>query len=266
MQPIGPDQHCTIRLSKVSKSFGGIDAVCDVDMYLPEGENRALIGPNGAGKSTLFSLISGETPLDRGRIEIFNQDLTSAPVQRRIEKGVGRTYQTSNLFTGLTVRENLFLSVWKRGATPASLLKMLLRPWQRCETQCQQLEEVACQVGLIDQIDTRVQDMSHGEHRQLELAMTLAHQPKVLLLDEPMAGLSANERVFMTELIMDLGRQMTLLVIEHDIDIAFAIADQVSVLHQGRVIAEGTPAEVKTNSDVQGIYTLSQASHGDVHD
>ncbi len=265
MVAIGSDQHLVLDLAGVSKSFGGIDAVVDVNLQIPAGECRALIGPNGAGKSTLFSLITGETPLDRGRIMIFDQDLTRAAVQRRIELGVGRTYQTSNLFMDLNVRENLFLSVWKRGRAPGNLFSTLFRPWHNYALQCDQLEEAAHQVGLIDKLDTKVMDMSHGEHRQLELALTLAHQPKVLLLDEPMAGLSANERIFMTDLIKELRSRMTILVIEHDIDIAFSLADKVSVLHQGGIIAEGTPAEVRKNRQVQDIYTLSKEANGHVH-
>lgn len=265
MGAIGSDQEMVLKLSGVSKSFGGIDAVVDVDMQIAVGECRALIGPNGAGKSTLFNLITGEIPLDRGSIEIFNQDLTDSAVQRRIELGVGRTYQTSNLFMDLTVRENLFLSVWRRGKIPGGLLSTLFRPWRKYTRQCEQLEETAMQVGLFEKINTKVMDLSHGEHRQLELALTLAHHPKALLLDEPMAGLSANERIFMTELIMDLRSSITILVIEHDIDIAFSLADKVSVLHQGGVITEGTPDEVRANKQVQDIYTLSRETSEHAH-
>lgn len=265
MVAIGPDQGAALRLSGVSKSFGGIDAVVDVNMQISVGECRALIGPNGAGKSTLFSLITGEVSPDRGRIAIFDQDLTKSAVQRRIELGVGRTYQTSNLFMNLNVRENLFLSVWKRGKAPGTLFSTLFRPWNKYVEQCAQLEEAAREVGLIDKMNTKVMDLSHGEHRQLELALTLAHHPRALLLDEPMAGLSAKERVFMTDLIMKLRSQITILVIEHDIDIAFSLANTVSVLHQGGVIAEGTPDEVRTNRHVEGIYTLGKQANDRAH-
>jgi branched-chain amino acid transport system ATP-binding protein len=265
MTPIGSDQKMTLNLTGVSKSFGGIDAVVDVNMPVAVGECRALIGPNGAGKSTLFSLITGETPIDEGKIIFFDKDLTSEPVQQRIKLGMGRTYQSSNLFMELSVRENLFLSVWKRNKAPVGLLSMLFKPWHKFTEQCEQLEESAREAGLIDKLDTKVMDMSHGEHRQLELAMTLAHQPRALLLDEPMAGLSASERIFMTDLIMGLRSRITILIIEHDIDIAFSLADKVSVLHQGRIIADGTPDEIKTNQQVQNIYTLSKENNRHSH-
>jgi len=262
MATIGPDHTMTLSLNGVSKSFGGIDAVVNVDMLVAQGESRALIGPNGAGKSTLFSLITGETRLDKGKVVVFGQDLTDEPVQRRIELGIGRTYQSSNLFMDLTVRENLFLAVWKRGKNPRRLFATLFKPWRNFTDECEQLEEATGEVGLIDKLDSKVMDMSHGEHRQLELAITLAHRPKILLLDEPMAGLSANERKLMTELIMNLRARTTILVIEHDIDIAFRLADRVSVLHQGRSIADGTPEEIKTNPRVQEIYTISSEKNG----
>lgn len=265
MTPIRSDKSLTLNLTGVSKSFGGIDAVVDVDMPVEVGESRALIGPNGAGKSTLFSLITGETPVDKGKIVFFNEDLTTEPVQKRIELGMGRTYQSSNLFMELSVRENLFLSVWKREKPPGGLFSMLFRSWKRYADQLEQLEDAAREVGLIDKLDTKVLDMSHGEHRQLELAMTLAHRPKALLLDEPMAGLSASERILMTDLIMDLRSRITILVIEHDIDIAFSLADRVSVLHQGRIIADGTPEEIRNNQRVQDIYTLNKEANSHNH-
>ena len=265
MATIGTDQQLALNLTGVSKSFGGIDAVVDVNMQIVVGESRAVIGPNGAGKSTFFSLISGETVLDKGQIVIFDEDLTRKPVQQRIELGMGRTYQSSNLFMEMTVQENLFLSVWKRRKASSGILSTLFKPWLKYTDQIEQLEQAAYEAGLADKLDTKVMDMSHGEHRQLELAMTLAHQPKILLLDEPMAGLSANERSFMTDLIMSLRSRITILVIEHDIDIAFSLADKVSVLHQGRVIAEGTPTEIRADKHVQEIYTLSTKANGHQH-
>jgi branched-chain amino acid transport system ATP-binding protein len=253
---VGSDQQPAVSLQDVSKSFGGVEAVVDVNLRVLQGENHVLIGPNGAGKSTLFNLITGEIFRDKGEIVVFGRNLSHEPVQERIGMGVGRTYQTSNLFAHLTVEENLFLAVWKRGNSPTGLLSTLFRPWRQYRNQREQALEVARQVGLEDKMDVGVRDLSHGEHRQLELAITLAHQPRILLLDEPMAGLSANERFFMTKLIMGLGSVITVLLIEHDIDIAFRIADTVSVLHQGQIIAKGTPGDIRANHHVQQIYTL----------
>ena len=245
-------------LQDVSKSFGGIDAVSGVNLTVAEGESRALIGPNGAGKSTLFNLTTGEIMLDRGRIVVFGKDLTQEPVRKRIQSRMGRTYQISNLFTKLTVEENLFLASWNTWGRKSSFLSTLLRSWRKLDGQRRHVKTVAERVGLEAKLDVHVDELSHGEHRQLELGITLAHEPRLLLLDEPMAGLSAGERGFMTELIMGLKPQITVVIIEHDIDVAFSIADQVSVLHHGSIIAEGTPDEIRANDKVQEIYTLSR--------
>jgi branched-chain amino acid transport system ATP-binding protein len=252
---------CALALRNVSKSFGGIDAVKDVDLVVNVGECRALIGPNGAGKTTLYNLTTGEIRLDGGTILLFDRDLTDEPVQRRIQLGMGRTYQISNLFAELTVEENLFLAAWQRGGSSSSLLATLFRPWRRFNDPCSQALKIAAEVGLEDRFNVPVSELSHGEHRQLELGITLAHDPKILLLDEPMAGLSATERTFVTELIMGLKSEMTVVIIEHDIDVAFSIADNVSVLHQGSVIAEGSPEAIRSNPQVQEIYTLSRNSN-----
>jgi len=247
-------------LQNVSKSFGGIDAIRKVNLTVTEGESRALIGPNGAGKSTLFNLATGEIPLDRGKILLFGRDLTHAPVQKRIASQLGRTYQVSNLFAQLTVEENLFLASWKTRSKTTSPIATLFRSWRKFENQHRYNAEIAHRVGLEDKFDVLVAELSHGEHRQLELGITLAHEPRILLLDEPMAGLSAGERGFMTTLIKSLKPEITVVIIEHDIDVAFNIADQVSVLHHGAIIAEGTPEQIETNEEVQQIYTLSRHS------
>ncbi len=245
-------------LQDISKSFGGIEAINKVNLTVTEGESRALIGPNGAGKSTLFNLVTGEIPVDRGRILVFGKDLTHLPVQTRIGSRLGRTYQTSNLFTQLTVEENLFLASWKTRGQRVSPIAALFRPWRKFGDQRRYIGRIAERVGLTDRFDLPVAELSHGEHRQLELGITLAHEPRLLLLDEPMAGLSAAERGFMTDLIMGLKKEITVVIIEHDINVAFSIADQVSVLHHGTIIAEGTPEAIQANEQVQQIYTLSR--------
>ena len=252
-------------LNNVSKSFGGIDAVSKVDLTVMMGESRALIGPNGAGKSTLFNLVTGELPSDEGQILLFGKDLTREPVQKRIASQLGRTYQVSNLFTQLTVQENLFLASWQTRRKKASLVATLFRSWRKFDNQHRYIAKIAGRVGLEDKLDTTVDELSHGELRQLELGITLAHKPKILLLDEPMAGLSAAERRFMTELIISLKSEITVVIIEHDIDVAFNIADQVSVLHHGAIIAEGSPEQIEKNREVQQIYTLSRQSQDSHH-
>jgi len=252
-------------LKNLSKSFGGIEAVSKVDLTVMMGESRALIGPNGAGKSTLFNLVTGEIPSDEGRILLFGKDLTREPVQKRIASKLGRTYQVSNLFTQLTVRENLFLASWQTRSKKASLAATLFRSWRKFDNQHRYIAEIAGRVGLENKLDIPVDELSHGEHRQLELGITLAHKPKILLLDEPMAGLSVAERIFMTELIISLKSEITVVIIEHDIDVAFSIADQVSVLHHGAIIAEGSPEQIENNREVQQIYTLSRQSKDSHH-
>jgi branched-chain amino acid transport system ATP-binding protein len=252
-------------LENVSKSFGGIDAVSRVDLTVTKGESRALIGPNGAGKSTLFNLVTGEIPLDRGRITLFGKDMTRETVQKRIASQLGRTYQISNLFVQLTVEENLFLASWQTRRKKTSIIATLFRSWRRYENQRRYVARIAQRVGLEDKLDTTVDELSHGEHRQLELGITLAHEPRILLLDEPMAGLSVAERRFMTELILSLKSEITVVIIEHDIDVAFNIADQVSVLHHGAIIAEGSPEQIENNREVQQIYTLSRQSKDSHH-
>jgi branched-chain amino acid transport system ATP-binding protein len=252
-------------LKNVSKSFGGIDAVSKVDLTVMMGESRAVIGPNGAGKSTLFNLVTGEISLDEGRIFLFGKDLTREPVQKRIASQLGRTYQISNLFTQLTVQENLFLASWQTRRKKASLVATLFRSWRKFDNQRRYLAKIADRVGLAEKLDITVDELSHGEHRQLELGITLAHKPRILLLDEPMAGLSVAERRFMTELIMSLKPEITVVIIEHDIDVAFSIADQVSVLDHGAIIAEGSPEQIENNREVQQIYTLSRQSKGFQH-
>jgi branched-chain amino acid transport system ATP-binding protein len=254
-----------LSLKNVSKSFGGIDAVNDVCLVVNVGESRALIGPNGAGKTTLYNLITGEIRLDRGEVFLFDKNLTREPVRKRIQLGMGRTYQISNLFQDLTVQENLFLAAWRQKEAPSSLLATLFRSWRKFGDRCNRAMEIAQQVGLESKFNVPVNELSHGEHRQLELGITLAHDPKLLLLDEPMAGLSANERSFMTQQIIGLKSRITIVIIEHDIDVAFSITDQVSVLHQGSIIAEGSPEQIRANPLVQEIYTLSRNSNGHRH-
>jgi len=253
-------------LENVSKSFGGINAVSKVNLTVAVGESRALIGPNGAGKSTLFNLVTGEIPLDRGRILLLGKDLTREPVQKRIASQLGRTYQVSNLFKQLTVQENLFLASWQTRKKKTFLAATLFRSWQKFENQRRHVADTARRVGLEGKLDVTVDELSHGEQRQLELGITLAHEPRILLLDEPMAGLSVAERGFMTELIMSLKSEITVVIIEHDIDVAFSIADQVSVLHHGAIIAEGTPEQIKANPKVQQIYALSRHSKDQPND
>ncbi len=245
-----PDQMYALSVSNVSKSFGGVHAVQNASLYVPTGERRALIGPNGAGKTTLFNLITGELNIDSGRVEIFGTDITRKSVQERARLGLGRTYQISQLFLELTVEENLFLA----GASNQGLEFHFFRMWRDYARQREWVEEVAAPVKLSEYLPKKVSEISHGLQRQLEIGMAIAMRPKLIMLDEPAAGLSPSERTILTGLIKRLPRDATLVLIEHDMEIVLEIADQITVLKQGSVLAEGTPGQIKANEEVQRVY------------
>ena len=239
-----------LSLSNVSKAFDGLRAVDGVSLAVGPGERRALIGPNGAGKTTLFSLISGEAKPTEGRISLFGRNVTWLPPHRRAALGLARTYQITNLFPRLTALENCLLAV--QALTPAKLHlhRALTRYTDHFARACSVLESV----GLQGKENEAVRNLSHGEQRQLEIALALAGAPKLLLLDEPTAGLSPAESHMMTALLKKLDPAITLLVIEHDMDVAFELTDRITVLHYGKVIADGLRHEVKSNPVVQEIY------------
>jgi branched-chain amino acid transport system ATP-binding protein len=237
-------------LAELSKAFGGLKAVENVSLSVAPGERRALIGPNGAGKTTLFNLISGDLPPTGGRITLFSQDVTYLPPHRRAALGLARTYQITNLFPSLTVLENLLLAVQALERTKLVLLRRVTSYAHLYARSRAVLESV----GLGDKEGEVVRNLSHGEQRQMEIAMALACRPRLLLLDEPTAGLSPAESRMMTELLKRLNGEITLIVIEHDMDVAFALTDRVTVLHNGSVVADGSGDEVKANPLVREIY------------
>lgn len=244
-----PDQPALV-VSSISKSFGGVQAVHLVSLSVPVGERRALIGPNGAGKTTLFNVIAGELKADTGKLELFGEDITHRPVQDRARLGLGRTYQVSQLFLKLTVEENLFLA----GAASAGLTFSFLQPWRNRTAEREWACQVAEQVGLSDQLGKSVADLSHGQQRQLELGMAISMRPRLIMLDEPAAGLSPSERIILTGLIKKLPAETTLILIEHDMEIVLDLADTITVLNRGEVIAEGKPEEIRSNQEVQKVY------------
>jgi branched-chain amino acid transport system ATP-binding protein len=239
-----------LSLADVSKAFGGLRAVDGVSLTVGAGERRALIGPNGAGKTTLFSLISGEQKPTGGRVELFGRDVTGLAPHRRAALGLTRTYQITNLFPSLSVLDNCILAV--QALSPIKL--HLHRSIARYPNLATRAREVLEAVGLGDQTAVRVRNLSHGEQRQLEIALALAGSPRVVLLDEPTAGLSPAESALMTALLKRLDPAITLLVIEHDMDVAFELTDRITVLHYGRVVADGRADDVKRDPLVQEIY------------
>jgi len=237
-----PPQRPALSLHGLSCRFGGVQAVSNLCLDVSAGERRAILGPNGAGKTTLFNLISGEVFPTAGRVEVFGQDVTGTPVRKRIKLGLTRTYQTSRLFSQLTVEENLYLAV-------LGVEGRYLRPVRliRDRDYRARARAIAEQVGLSDRLDVLVGSLSHGEQRQLEVAVALAGRPRILMLDEPAAGLSPAERGSLSDLLVSLDPAVTLLLVEHDMDVALRIADWVTVMHEGRIVAEGTPCLLYTS-------------------
>jgi branched-chain amino acid transport system ATP-binding protein len=221
-----------------------------VELAVPPGERRALIGPNGAGKTTLFNLISGELPVTAGTISLFGREVTDTAPHQRAALGLARTFQITNLFPSLTVLENCLLA-----AQALSPMKFAMhRPLRGYVDLHERARRTLAAVGLADREGARVRNLSHGEQRQLEIGLALACAPRVLLLDEPTAGLSPAESQHMGRLLAALDPAITVLIIEHDMDIALQVARHVTVLHYGRVIADGPREEIRTNPLVREIY------------
>jgi branched-chain amino acid transport system ATP-binding protein len=242
-----------LELVGVSRSFGALRALDDVSLSVAAGERRAVIGANGAGKTTLFNVITGDFPATAGTVRFFGDDITAMPAYERIRAGLRRTYQSSLLFRELSVRDNLFLAV--RGVARGRF--SLLRP-RRGSTTRRAAEDLLARVRLTDVGDERVAVLSHGQQRQLEIGMALAGAPRLILFDEPAAGLSPNERRELVALLRALPAHMGFVLIEHDLDIALAVVDRVTVMHNGRLLKEGTPAEIENDAEVQAIYMGSR--------
>ncbi len=238
-----------LRLQGVGRRFGALDALRSVDLEVAEGERRAILGPNGAGKTTLFNVVAGDFVPTSGMIELYGTDVTHLPPHRRTRLGLTRTYQNSLLFMGLSVRDSLYLAA--RGVRRGRLSP--IRP-RRDHPARARAWEIAAQVHLDDVLDALVGSLSHGQQRQLELGMALAGEPKLLMLDEPAAGLSRGERTLLTGLLKELPRSITVILVEHDMDVALQAADRVTVMHEGTVIVEGSPDEIQANRTVQDIY------------
>ena len=237
-------------LRGVGRRFGGLHAVRDVDLEIAPGERRGILGPNGAGKTTLFNVVAGDFSASSGTVEILGQDVTYQPARARARLGLARTYQQSRLFEGMTVEDNIYLSIV--GVGGGHLRPVVSRTRDRAIRE--DARRAAGRVAIDHKLDTPVADLSHGEHRQVALAMALAAEPKILMLDEPASGLSRGERQLLTDLLLALDRSITLLLIEHDMDVALKVAERVTMMHDGRVIVEGTPDEIRGNQLVHDLY------------
>ncbi|NLD71057.1 MAG: ABC transporter ATP-binding protein [Limnobacter sp.] len=239
-----------IQLVDVGKRYGGLQAVDSVTLTVAPGERRVLIGPNGAGKTTLFHCVTGTVRATSGSIRLFDTEVTQLDEASRTQLGMGRTFQISNVFMDLTVVENVLLARLGKDRRKWTAYRPLRRYPQLHEAAAAGLEAV----GLGARANDLVRLLSYGERRQLELALALATSPRVLFLDEPCAGLSPSERQLLSRLISALPRDITLMMIEHDMDVALALADRVTVLHRGRVMLEGSPDEVQADPEVREVY------------
>jgi branched-chain amino acid transport system ATP-binding protein len=237
-------------LRGVGRRFGGLHAVRDVDLEIPDGERRAILGLNGAGKTTLFNVISGDFPPTAGTVELFGQDVTHHPARARAKLGLARTYQQARMFLGISVEDSIYLSIV--GVGGGHLRPIVLRGRDRAIRA--RARDAARRVAIDHKLTATVGSLSHGEHRQVGLAMALASEPKMLMLDEPASGLSRGERQLLTDLLLELDRHITLILIEHDMDIALRVAERVTMMHDGQVIVEGTPQEIRANELVHDLY------------
>ena len=234
----------------LTRRFGALVAVSDVSVALHEGEIHAVIGTNGAGKSTLINLLSGELPPSSGAVVLGGEDVTRWPQPKLAHAGIGRSYQRNNIFLPLTVMENCRLAAQARVQRPFAWWESA----QACRTSTGRAKAAIERAGLTAFAQRTAASLSHGQKRQLEIAMCLATEPRVLLLDEPLAGMGPEESHRMLDLLRELKTGHAILLVEHDMDAVFAVADRITVMVNGAVIATGTPDEVRTNRDVQAAY------------
>ncbi len=245
-----PNAVPTLRLRGVGRRFGGLLAVSDVDLDVAHGERRAILGPNGAGKTTLFNVVSGDLAASSGSVELFGEDVTTLPPRKRTKRRLARTYQQSRMLLGISVEDSIYLSALGVGA---GHLRPVTLP-RKDEALRERARAAAKRAAIDHRLYELVGNLSHGEHRQVSIAMALASEPKLLMLDEPASGLSRGERQLLTELLLGLDPEITLVLIEHDMDVALTVAERVTMMHNGRVIVEGTPDEIRGNTLVHDLY------------
>ncbi|MBL0166682.1 MAG: ABC transporter ATP-binding protein [Propionivibrio sp.] len=242
-----------LEVRDVSKHFGGIYALNGASLVLESGEVHALIGPNGAGKTTLIHVLSGALPADAGQVIFDGNDLARRAMHERVALGLARSYQITNLFSRLKVLDNVTMAVQSRVRDWGSSFSFW-KPFSLDSAIVDEAHDLLAQVSLTGLAGRRASQLSHGEQRCLEVALVLATKPKLLLLDEPMAGMGPEESVRMVELIEHLARRVTMLLVEHDMDAVFRLADRISVLVGGRVIASGEPAVIRADHEVRRAY------------
>jgi branched-chain amino acid transport system ATP-binding protein len=250
--PAGAD--AVLRLDHVTKRFDALAAVQDVSMTVRRGDRWAVIGPNGAGKTTLFRVIAGEYRPTSGTVHLFGRDMTRATAHRRARAGLGRTFQITNLFGEMSVEDNVTVAAQAAVGAPYAFW----RPARLTGDLADRVDRALRAVELDDHRRARtVRELSHGEQRQLEIAVALAQRPQLLLLDEPAAGLSSSERVLMRTVVEGLPRDLSVVLIEHDMTLALGLVDRVLCMDNGETIAEGTPDDIRANERVQAVYLRS---------
>ena len=237
-------------LEELTKEFGGLIAVDHLNLEIEAGERHGIIGPNGAGKTTLFNLICGELPPSKGAVTFFGRDVTRIPTHKRIALGMSRTFQINNLFPKLSVRQNVLLAAQGLERTKF----VMYRPISSYSYLHDKTKHILQEFDLWVHRDVLVENLSYGDQRQIEVCLALIENPKLLLLDEPTAGLSRAESNTFTNSLKKLNSEMTILLIEHDMDVAFELVENITVLQMGALVASGTTEEIKANQKVQEIY------------
>ncbi|HET6493108.1 MAG TPA: ABC transporter ATP-binding protein [Burkholderiales bacterium] len=239
-----------LELRRLSKSFDGLDAVRGVDLAIYAGDRKAIIGPNGAGKTTLFNVITGVLPATSGSVLLFGENITRWPSHRRTALGMARTFQVTSLFPKLTVLENVLLAIGGLRKTKFVIWRFL-SSYADLHEKARGLLEAA---GYWERRDAQVRNLSHGERRQIEIILGLASEPKILLLDEPAAGLASGESREMAAFLKRLDPKLAILLIEHDMDVVFGVVDHISVLHFGELVEQGSTGDIRRSAKVQEIY------------
>jgi branched-chain amino acid transport system ATP-binding protein len=247
-----------LEIAGLTKHFGGVVAVDRVNLSVRAGEVHALIGPNGAGKTTLIAQVSGSLPADAGEIRFLGTDVTRMPQHRRVRAGLARSYQITSIFRRFSVRDNLALAVQARSGSSLSFW----RPVAEEQALFDEAEEVALLVGLSGKTAALAGNLAHGDQRALEVGLALATRPRLVLLDEPMAGMGPEESQRMIALVERIREHVSVLLVEHDMDAVFRLADRISVLVNGRVIASGEPQAIKADEDVKRAYLGDEVAAG----
>lgn len=254
--------HPLIEATGLHKSYGAIPVLKNISLSVAERETFAIIGPNGAGKTTLFKVITGETSANQGTVRYAGDEVTSLPADRRAALGFGRTFQVARVFGSFTTRENIVIAVEARRRNAGETLGRWY-DFRPSPLTLAEADEAAVSVGLEDKRDVQASFLSHGDKKRLEIAITLALKPRVLMLDEPTAGMSPTDRAQSVELIAKVraAHGVTVMLTEHDMDVVFGLANRIMVLNYGEIIAVGTPAEIRTNPAVREVYLGEESGH-----